>query len=114
CYDHVKAFIFSKYGCVDYEIKRLDYEFIDQFAFWLKSIRGCNQNSTTKYIANFRKIVNGCLKSGWLDKDPFFGFKMIKKEINPQFLNEYELQIMKTKSFASERLNQVRDIFLFC
>ncbi len=60
-----------------------------------------------------RKIVNFCLKSGWLQKDPFFGYKMSQKEVIREYLTEAELQEIQGKRFAIERLSQVRDIFLF-
>ncbi len=39
---------------------------------------------------------------------------MTKKEVIPEFLTEHEIQKIAEKKFASERINQVRDIFLFC
>ncbi len=103
-----------KYGLSDIDIKKLNYEFISQYEFWLKTVRNCNHNTAIKYISNFRKIVNQCIRNGWLEKDPFVGFKMIKKEVIPEFLTEHEIQKMAEKKFVSDRINQVRDIFLFC
>ena len=39
---------------------------------------------------------------------------MTKKEVIPEYLTEHELATMAGKKFGSERLTQVRDIFLFC
>ncbi len=39
---------------------------------------------------------------------------MTKREVIPEFLTEYELNIIATKKFSSERLKQIRDVFLFC
>jgi len=113
-YDHTKSFMEWKYGVSDMNVKKLNYEFVSDYEFWLKTARNCNHNTTMKYIANFRKIVNRCIKNGWLEKDPFFGFKMTKKEVIPEFLTEHQLQTISTKKFETERLTQVRDIFLFC
>jgi site-specific recombinase XerD len=66
-----------------------------------------------KYLANFKKIVLLCRKRGWLDKDPFNSFRMTKKEVIREVLNEEELQIIAEKKFVSDRLTLVRDIFLF-
>jgi len=113
-YDHTKSFMEWKYGVSDLDIKKLDYEFVSQYEFWLKSVRNCNHNTSIKYISNFRKIVNRCIRNGWLDRDPFVGFKMTKKEVIPEFLTEHELKKLTSKKFTSERLSQVRDVFLFC
>lgn len=111
--DHVRTFLQWKYGISDIDIKKLSYAFVTDFEFYLKSKRKCNHNSTIKYIANMRKIVLYCLKSGWINKDPFFGFKMTKKEVVREYLTEIELQQLATKQFGIERLAQVRDMFLF-
>jgi site-specific recombinase XerD len=111
---HTKSFMEWKYKLSDMDVKKLNYEFVSQYEFWLKSFRNCNHNSAIKYIANFRKIINRCLRNGWLDKDPFAGFKMTKKEVVPEFLTEHELDAIGIKKFSTERLKQIRDIFLFC
>ncbi len=66
-----------------------------------------------KYLANFKKIVLICIKNGWLQKDPFAGFKLTRREVQRPFLTESELQEIGFKQFPTERLTFVRDIFLF-
>jgi site-specific recombinase XerD len=112
-YRHTKSFIESKYKTSDLEISKLNFEFLSEYEFWLKSFRKCDHNSAMKYLSNFRKIVNRCLRNGWLEKDPFFGFKMAKREVERMALTEVELRRMTDKSFSVERLEVVRDIFLF-
>jgi site-specific recombinase XerD len=112
--DHTRNFIKWKYGADDFEIKKLDYEFISQYEFWLKSVRKCGHNTTMKYLANFKKIVLLCVKKGWLTRDPFYGFKMIKHDVNRQALTESELQRVWNKDMGVGRLSHVKDIFLFC
>lgn len=113
-FDHIRSFMEWKYGISDIDIKKLDFEFVSQYEFWLKAVRKCNHNTSIKYISNFRKIVNRCIRNGWLDRDPFVGFKMTKKEVTPEFLTEHEIKIIVKKKFASDRLNEVRDVFIFC
>lgn len=69
--DHTKSFMEWKYGVSDMNIKKLDYEFVSQYEYWLKTNRNCAHNTAIKYIANFRKIVNRCIRNGWLERDPF-------------------------------------------
>ena len=113
-YRHTHNFIKWKFGIEDVDIKKLDFHFISEFSFWLKSIRNCNQNSTIKYLSNFKKIVNFCIKNGWIIRNPFVGFKMVKKEVVREILTLEEMKTMSTKVFVSERVSQVRDIFLLC
>jgi len=110
---HTKSFLQWKYKIPDIDIVKLDYEFITEYEFWLKSVRRCDHNTAIKYLSNFRKIVNQCFRKGWLQKNPFGGFKMTKKEVERTALTEAELQKLITKEFSVERIVQVRDIFLF-
>jgi site-specific recombinase XerD len=112
-YKHTLSFLEKKYKVSDIDITELDYEFITEYEFWLKSTRKCDHNTTMKYLSNFRKIVNRCIRNGWLQRDPFLGFKMTKREVERTALTEMELEAITVKTFASERLSNVRDIFLF-
>lgn len=112
-YRHTKNFLAFRYKLEDVDITKLTYEFITEYEFWLKSVHKCNHNSTIKYLSNFRKIINRCVRNGWLTKDPFYGFSMVKKEVDRTALTEYELTAMANKKFPIERLAVVKDIFLF-
>ncbi len=68
---------------------------------------------TMKYLSNFKKIINRCLRNGWLQRDPFMGFKMGKKEVQRTALTEFELGALTVKKFQIERLSLIKDIFLF-
>jgi site-specific recombinase XerD len=111
---HTKEFMKWKYQIEDIDIKQLNYEFISNYEFWLKSERKCDHNTSVKYLSNFKKIVHICIKHGWLDKDPFVGFKMTKREVERPFLMKEELERIIEKQFTASRINQVRDIFIFC
>jgi site-specific recombinase XerD len=111
--DHTKSFLAEEYRLSDISVKQIKYKFITDYEFWLKSKRKCNHNSTIKYLTNFKKIIYICVKNSWLDRDPFVGFKMTKVEVERPYLTTEELDKISTKVFATERLSQVRDIFLF-
>jgi site-specific recombinase XerD len=113
-YDHTKAFILWKYKISDVDILKLDYDFISSFEFWMKTVRKIGHNTTMKYLANFKKIVIICIKNGWLVRDPFIAYKMTIREVDRNALTSIEMQAISNKEFDNERLDQVRDIFLFC
>lgn len=112
-FKHTRSFMEWKYKVSDMDIRRLDFEFISEYEFWLRSVRNCDHNTSMKYLANFRKIVKRCLQNGWLTRDPFMGFSMAKKEVERHALSIEELQSIAKKNFDTERLNHIRDIFLF-
>ncbi|MDH7462184.1 site-specific integrase [Chitinophagaceae bacterium 26-R-25] len=110
---HTLSFLEWKYKIKDIDIKKLDYEFLKEYEFWLKTVRKCDHNTTMKYLNNFRKIVNICIKSGWLQRDPFLGFNMAKRPVDRVVLTETELNALAQKEFSIPRLAIVRDVFLF-
>ena len=40
------------------------------FDFYFRTERKCNNNTTVKYIKNFKKIINYCLANDWFQNDP--------------------------------------------
>lgn len=54
--NHVTAFIKFKFNSTDLEFTDLSLEFIKDFEFYLRTVRNCSNNTTLKYIANFKKL----------------------------------------------------------
>jgi len=112
-HDHTASFIKWKYGQDDLDILQLNYEFVTDFTFWLKTERKCGHNAAVKYVGNLKKIILDCIKKGWLQNDPFANFKLNRKEVDRVALTTEELKCIAKKDFGNERLNNVKDIFLF-
>ena len=110
---HTVDFLQWKYKVSDIDIRKINHETVTSYEFYLKSVRKCNQNTTAKYIKNFGKIVRICLANGWITRDPFVNYKCKIIEVERAFLSKEEIEIMFNKEFATDRLNQVKDIFLF-
>jgi len=52
---HVKEFMLFKYQKQDIEFRDLNFEFIKDYYFYLRTQRNCSHNTTLKYISNFKK-----------------------------------------------------------
>ena len=110
---HTRNFLEWKYKLQDISVKKIDHDFITSYEFYLLSERKCANNSAVKYIKNFKKIIRICLASGWITRDPFVNYKSKVKPVERVYLNDEELQAISNKTFVAERMNQVRDIFIF-
>ena len=110
---HLQEFIQWKYNLLDISITKIDYAFVTEFEFYLRSIKKCNNNTAVKYVRNFRKIIKICLDNDWLDKNPCSRYEGKMKEVERDFLTEEELSRIYNKRFSSERLTLVKDIFIF-
>ncbi|UKT63060.1 site-specific integrase [Pedobacter mucosus] len=111
---HVSAFLQKKHKLSDLNIKKINRPFISDFEFFLRTENKCSGNTAAKYLKNFGKILRISIVLGWIDIDPMFGYKFKMKPVERPFLSHEELLRLAVKKFSTERLSQVRDIFLFC
>ena len=111
--NHVTTFIKFKYNADDFEFADLNLEFVKDFEFYLRSVRKCANNTTLKYIANFKKIVIRAIDKEIIEKDPFKSFKGRKTKIVKKPVSAKELAELERRQFSTDRLNIVRDIFIF-
>lgn len=111
---HVKDYISKEYNVKDIPVKDVDHTFITGFEYYLKTTRNCAHNTAIKYITNFKKIIRIAYANDWINKDPFIHWKAKLKIVDREFLTEKELQKLVEKEFGIHRLNQVKDIFVFC
>ncbi|APQ18590.1 site-specific integrase [Maribacter hydrothermalis] len=114
CKKHVAGFIKQKYKKNDIPVQQVDHKFITGLEYYLKTTRKCAHNSAIKYITNFKKIIRIAHANDWIDKDPFLHWKAKLKIVEREFLTEEEIQRIIELDFKIERLDQVRDIFIFC
>ena len=112
--NRLKEYIRSCYHRDDMMLAELDGQFIRDFDFWLKTDKHCQNNSTLKHLKNLKKVVRIALANDWIKKDPFYGIRFKQEEVNVEFLSREELDILINKEFTIKRLEQVRDIFVFC
>ncbi|MBI5541467.1 MAG: site-specific integrase [Bacteroidia bacterium] len=113
CLLHLSSYIKEKYKVNDLLINKMNADFIKGFELYLKTVRNCAHNTTMKYIKNFKKIVLNAFRNGWLKHDPFVNFKLRLKKVDKEFLTEDELARLLNKKIGIERLEFVKDVFLF-
>lgn len=112
--NHLKHYIKFRYQKKDMPLEEVTSDFINGFDFYLKSECNNQQNSTVKHLKNLKKVIRIALANGWINRDPFMGitFKYDKPKI--ECLTKEELDKVINKEFDIERLERVRDIFVFC
>ncbi|HEX5152777.1 MAG TPA: site-specific integrase [Parafilimonas sp.] len=109
---HLKDFIKWKFQRDDFELNKIDYSFISDFEYYLKK-EVCAHNTAMKYLGDFKKIILVAMKRSLISKDPFMGYSLRRKDVDTEFLVEHELNAIMKKTFLTDRLNLVKDIFLF-
>lgn len=110
---HVYQFLKYKYEIEDLEFRELNYEFIKDFEFYLKTVKNISNNTALKYISNFKKIVLRAIDKDIITVDPFKRFKGKKEKIIKRPLTKHELTVLENHPMPVERLAAVRDVFVF-
>ena len=64
----VAAFIKSKYKKNDYSLNKLDQSVLDDFEYYLKTVKNQKQITINKAIQRFRKPIKVALAEGYLEK----------------------------------------------
>jgi integrase len=114
CLKHFKDFLSKEYGIDDLPICDIDKDIYERFELYLRTEKKCTNNTTVKYIRNFNKIVRIAVEKGWISSSPYkeIGFKI--EEIDKPYLSHIELDKLCEKDITLQRLDLIRDIFIFC
>lgn len=110
---HLQKFLRWKFNIEDIDINKIDIALINDFDFYLRTEHKCANNSTVKYLKNFGKIIRLCLLNGWIEKDPFLNYSSKIIGVERVYLNQSELDAIINKNINIQRLDIVRDIFVF-
>jgi site-specific recombinase XerD len=111
--NHVKEFMLYKYGVEDMEFYELNFEFVKDYEFYLKTVKNISNNTALKYITNFKKIVLSAVDKEIIAADPFKRFKSKKTKVPKKPLTNHELDSLEKHQFSTARLSVVRDVFVF-
>lgn len=113
CKNFMQDFLLKEYHTKDVTLKSIDRHLITQFELYLRTVRSCNFNTTVKYLQNFKKIVMIGFRNSWIKVNPFADIKLSCEEVDRPYLSENELKALMERQFAVQRLEQVRDMFVF-
>ena len=110
----IKDYIFFKYQKKDISLNKLDYNFIEDFDYYLRTEKNNSQVTINKKIQRLKKVIKVARKQKLLDFNPFEEHKPKQAKTKIIFLTQDELDELKEKEFQSEILNKVRDCYIFC
>lgn len=111
---HIENFLFHKYKKRNITLEDISLKFLNDFDYYLKTEKKFKQITINKSIQRVRKIIKLAIAEGFLLTDPFLLYKP-KKVINSiTYLTTKELYKLENHKFSQKRLEQVRDMFVFC
>lgn len=111
---HLKSFIKAYFKVNDIKLKDLKLNFLNEYEYFLKTQKGLEQSTINKAIQRFRKVIQFALEQEYIDKNPFIGYKAKRLQKEVIYLTEDELKSLENYDFSQTRLQQVKDLFVFC
>src|SRR5690606_17723331 len=99
--------------------KQLNYEFVTDFEHFLRNYKDSRKklmltnNGVMKHLERFKKLINLAVKLEWMQNNPFNQFQLKYHKYDRAYLSERELELLEETEFKSERLQRVKDCFVF-
>jgi len=116
---YLQKFLRAKFNLEDFRLIYLNFSFIKDFEFFIKSYqptdhqRKMGHNTAMKHLQRLRKMVTMAYHHEWIPKDPFVRFKSSYVKKRREFLTREDFQSIEDFQSSINRLNIVKDIFLF-
>ncbi len=116
---YVFEFIKEKMKRDDIYLNQLNYKFITDLDYYMRTCpprqhkKSLNNNGMMKHMQRFRKILSLGVKLEWMDKNPFNAYEIRFDKVEREFLTEKELSAIEKKEISIERLQIIRDMFVF-
>ena len=110
---HITAFLKSKYSRTDLKLSELTYVVLHDFDLYLRTKVGQAPNTATKTLKTFKTITLFGGKLGILHHDPFVNLRFHMEPVDRGFLTDEEILRVANKDLGIQRLELVRDIFIF-
>lgn len=98
----------------DILIREITSNLLERYKIYLMTVRNNNNNTTVKYLRNVGKILHLAMLQGIISASPLEHLTLKVENVEKEFLTAEELARLANKQFEIQRLEQVRDVFLFC
>lgn len=109
----LKRFIKLKLQQEDIKLDDIDYRFIRDFEYYLKTEHNVKINTAVQMVKKLRTVMKIAYEIGWVKRDPFIAYRARHEEVHREYLSSMELRELATKKLNRKRLVVVRDLFLF-
>ncbi|WP_303326197.1 site-specific integrase, partial [Barnesiella intestinihominis] len=99
----------------DLPLPFINHEYIYGFKIFLQTHHNCKNNGAVNLLKALRNFILYSMRNDWIEKNPMRDIKM-KEEVTEvrAHLTKAELEGIIAKEMPNERLERVRDVFIFC
>jgi len=107
-------FLKHDYNVADQALLDIKFSLAADFEHFLTTVHLMGGNTAMKYIKILKQVLKMTVDNGWLPNNPLGGFKCTYDEPERERLTMDEIMLLYNKQLDLERLEEVRDIYLFC
>ena len=111
--ERLESFLKENYSISDIPISEVTPVFLDSFYIYIRNNHKSEHNNAMKTMQRLRKIFYFAKNTGLNIPDPFWNFNIGFETVEREFLTQKEIDTIKNKQFATKRVEQVRDLFIF-
>lgn len=106
-------FLWEKYARKDIGLSEFSKAIVQDFEHYISIIGNCSHNTTHKKMKMLKTIVLYAINRGFMYHNPYAGYVLRKEPVNRGFLSDEEILKIANKELNLQRLELVRDIFIF-
>ena len=114
CLTYFKEMYKKESASPDIVFDNVTERLIRKFEVFLKTEKGICHNTCIRYLKCVHKITNIAFNNHWIKINPFANIKLQPDKTKVEFLILEEIERIINKEFTIKRLEQVRDVFVFC
>ena len=110
---HFAEFLMYKYSRKDIGLNEFTPAVVQDFHLYMSTVAGCAYNTSVKKVKTLKTITIYAQKRGFLLHDPFVDHHFHMEPVDRGFLTDEEILRVANKDLGIQRLELVRDIFIF-
>ena len=110
---HFAEFLMYKYSRKDIGLNEFTPAVVQDFHLYMSTVAGCAYNTSVKKVKTLKTITIYAQKRGFLLHDPFVDHHFHMEPVDRGFLTDEEILRIANEDLGIERLELVRDIFIF-
>lgn len=111
--ERLSKFIKEKYQRDDLYLDEIDVRFARRFRLFICTNYKCKNNTAQKYVQKLKTVITDAWGNSFLVSDKLIRHKLKYDHTNRTYLTWAEPKRIMQKKFYSERLEKVRDMFVF-
>lgn len=113
CKHKVELFLQQERGVEDIFLNELNHQLVQELDVFMRVKQGLHNNGVVKHMQQLKRVIRVAMLNEWLTKDPFAHYQSKILEPKRVHLTKEELQTLEQLPLPSDRLNRVRDVFIF-